>query len=565
MEKVFFKEFEIYRTTEFEKFVELPSYFFEDTSDELTVPILKISEDYYTRWKEKNTSYNKENFDNNFNNIFSSISKKNFKFKIEKNDKKVSLKIYQYTKFRPAGLPYYKISTSCVFLTYSRSKNLIYRGFVKEYHKKRKFTKNVRVINFSSDFIFSIINEINLLSKEIQNNSINLEFLNKNLGHEIMNIFIENVLEKKPDKNYSLLQNLFHYKLNKDAIKLPNNWSVFSAIYPQPNKKIYKENKFKLIDSFMSINGLKGDKIKKVLHNINKFDLNCLRMAIDLFGESFILSQEDLFIKKMFESPNVEYHSQIKFDFTSKKERNNVFEIFKLLVDGEINLATFIDHFSLLKKLKRYENVRWNSNTYVSFLEEHLDFTEKDQFYTKGIFKRVYGKNFKTFIETPITVGVDTFYPKVLETSNDYNTESFIQSNCVKGYVDRASSLIISFRENEIESKNRLTIEYKVTKNKKIVFKRVQTLGRFNKFYESNWEKPLELLDEKFKHISDSNLFELPKLNCKVGYQNFETESKFVSNDSNYSRYTISLIKGDDEILSWVDDKPMKSHYENNF
>lgn len=568
MEKVFFEEFEIYKTTEYEKFYELPNYFFENNEEGfLPTPVIKIyDEPYYSKWKEKKVYFNKENFDNNFSNIFCTIYKKFFKFKIEKNDKKVSLKIYQYTKHRPAGLPYYKISTSCVFLTYSRSKNLFYKGFIKEYHKKKKFTKNVKVVNFSTDFIFSIIQDINFLSNEIKKDyNKNLEFLNKNLGYDIIKIFAQEIIGKKVDENYSLFQNIFHYKLNLDGVKLPNNWSIFSGIHPQPTKKIYKENKFKLIDSFMSVNHLKGDKLKKVLHIVNKVDLNPLKVAIGLFGESFILSQDYAIIKKMFETDSINYQTQLQYNFTSKKERNNIFEIFKLVLDGEINLNTFIDHFHLLKKLKRYESMRWNSNTYITFLEEHLDFTEKDQFYTKGIFKRTYGQKFKTFIETPITIGTDIFYAKILETSNDYNTESFIQSNCVKGYIDRASSLIISFRENELDSKTRLTIEYKVTKGKKVNFNRVQTLGRFNKNYETTWNKPLELLDERLKEVSENDLFELPKLNCKVGHQNFETESQFNDKKQSNSIYTISLVKSGDNVLNWVNDEVMKSHYDNNF
>jgi len=39
MEKVFFEEFEIYRTTEYEKFYELPNYFFEKNPNDLNILI----------------------------------------------------------------------------------------------------------------------------------------------------------------------------------------------------------------------------------------------------------------------------------------------------------------------------------------------------------------------------------------------------------------------------------------------------------------------------------------------------------------------------------------------
>jgi hypothetical protein len=104
--------------------------------------------------------------------------------------------------------------------------------------------------------------------------------------------------------------------------------------------------------------------------------------------------------------------------------------------------------------------------------------------------------------------------------------ESFIQSNCVKGYVDRAPSLIISFREGSQDSKVRATIEFTISEENKL--KRIQTLGRFNKGLDDEWKKPLIMLDLKIGKLMSAKLFELPGVILKIGYKEFKSGSHFV-------------------------------------
>jgi hypothetical protein len=68
-------------------------------------------------------------------------------------------------------------------------------------------------------------------------------------------------------------------------------------------------------------------------------------------------------------------------------------------------------------------------------------------------------------INEPMTVGMDTYYPVLLTNSSVYNQESQLQSNCVKGYIGKTGSIIVSLRKGSIDSDIRGTIEYSLFKD----------------------------------------------------------------------------------------------------
>ena len=108
--------------------------------------------------------------------------------------------------------------------------------------------------------------------------------------------------------------------------------------------------------------------------------------------------------------------------------------------------------------------------------------------------------------------------------------ESFVQNNCVKGYVNRAESFIISLRKGDSsESKDRATIEYKINQqNDKIKFKRVQTLGKFNKKLTDDWDESFSKLDKIIDKLLNKDMFEFPELIVKLGNKVIKTKSHFI-------------------------------------
>ena len=66
--------------------------------------------------------------------------------------------------------------------------------------------------------------------------------------------------------------------------------------------------------------------------------------------------------------------------------------------------------------------------------------------------------------------------PVVLRDSYEYRDESYVQSNCVKSYIEHKDTCIISLRD---ENDNRITNEFiPMGKSKKMV--NIQSRTRFN-------------------------------------------------------------------------------------
>jgi len=321
-----------------------------------------------------------------------------------------------------------------------------------------------------------------------------------------------------------------------NGFKLSDNWSVFSGSYPQPNKSQLIKNSGKYLDAIMSLNNLSGDKVKRVLHKVKKFNCSMFHFALNMFGNDYILGQPDEVLIDMFHCDTNPSGYNVNYAMiNSKKERNNIFEIFKLVCKEEIDFITFSDHFHFMNKIGNFEQVRWNSRTYDEFREEHLNFTELSQFYTKGTFTRLYSELFVEKISEPILHDGEIYYPVILTTSKDYNLESFTQSNCVKTYIKKPEAVIISFRKGDHDSKDRATVEYIITNNKKIDLGRIQSRGRFNYFLDEKWENILNIMDQKVNQIVKNGLFELPKIICKVGNYELTSDSVFTE----YSNLTI--------------------------
>jgi hypothetical protein len=154
-------------------------------------------------------------------------------------------------------------------------------------------------------------------------------------------------------------------------------------------------------------------------------------------------------------------------------------------------------------QLKRYGelDLKWMSSdeSKVKFREEHLDWTDKIEYHRNGTYTRIYPKYSYDVIENPIKVGEYDYYPVLLDDSLNYNLESHLQSNCVKTYIDKCGSIIISLRKGNDTSDDRATIEYVLNKSvgtDKISIERFQSLGRFNDRLSEEWNDVLFKLDE---------------------------------------------------------------------
>ena len=540
----------------------------------LPVPVAKISDkdvifsldelhpqDYYyrtiTKWEQSHTSETKEDYLENYGNKLSSIYHRRFMVVVEKNDDKVSLKLFHYERLRKVGTPYFKISTSVNFLTYNFKTNSLYDGFMNNYHKKRKFVKRVRRTPLYTNPIGNFKTKLEqhlpfygAMSQEW------VEERNKTID-DVISAFIKSIpsLENYP---YSIYGDYAIVKmiLDRRSVKLPDNWKNLITCYPQPKAVHLKKNKMKYVDALMMINTLNGDKVRKVIHKLQSFNPYNFHSSCSFFGKDFILSQTETDIQKIFE-----YGTALSFDSDSKKfsgtktEIKKLYQVLKLLLDGVINHHTFFDHINFYNRLKFLEPVKWNSSDYKSFINEHLEWTELLDFYTKGDYRRIYDQRFVEKVEKPILLNGIEYFPLILKTSKQYNDESLQQSNCVKGYVGRASSLIISLRKNSIDSTERATIEFLISKTKEsLLYWRIQTLGRFNKQLDSEWDEVLERLDTRLDNLSMSMKdIEDPSVLVRFGHKFFEAKGIFTK--EKFNAYRTSLKGG--IVMTW--DKDIES------
>jgi hypothetical protein len=481
---------------------------------------------------------------------------------ITKEGDKITFKMFWYNRRRRIASKWFKTNTQCKFITFNHKTNALYTGSLDNYHLKRNCRKRIKRTLFNSD----PINKIRCWVRDSFNDEDKKTIDVPTIVNQVVSVFVNSIpgTEKYPE----LLpeQKIYRRYLDAQGVKYPNNWFELIDAYPQPKKKDLVKCDYKYVDALMKVHNLKGDKVKKSLHSINKFvDANHFNSACKIFGEKFILNQPDdiinLFLSAWDLSPlsgNVTF-----FNSLSKSEKLNFFEIYKLYYKKLINTHTVNDHIRFYNFLKNLEPVKWKSKTHDEFTQEHYDWSEKYNHYTNGDFTRIYNPTFVDKVNEVILTKDGPYFPEVLLTSKRYNNESFFQNNCVKTYVKRINSLLISLRRGEGDTEERASIEYEIVplvwSNGDFNFKlnRVQTLGKFNHRLDSSWDDVLVKLDERISVMEYEKLFDTLQIEGEFGGR--KVFSDYIIKDysrDGYDKSVTSISKG--VYLAWENDSIMK-------
>lgn len=450
--------------------------------------------------------------------------------KIVETNEKISFKVFWFFSEKKFGRPYFKVLTECRFVTYNKKKKLFYNGGLYNYHKKRNFIKKIRVLQLNENPYFLIQNILAGFLPEDGVSDVLVSNTKNQLSCNLTKLFISRVYpDLKDGEDYETITFKKNYEVR--GVKLPDNWKAFLNLYIKPLKTI-KTPSLKFIEMIMKQFNLKGDKINKAFHMVKSFtNDNCIKFAINFFGEKYILSQNIDFLVSLLESPHSFSTNNYNIDF-KKKEKNNILEILKLVLVNHITSLTFDDHFHMIMKLKNFEKVKWESNTLDSFTQEHFLLSEKVTFYTNGILTRFFDTNFQNITQEKIIYNNTPYFPVLLTTTFDYNQESFVQSNCVKTYINKPGSIIFSIRKGTIDSSERITIEFHLKQvNEHTLLKRVQTLGRFNQAIQSDFAEVCKEFDEKIKTFLIHNELKLPNLSLEIGGK--KINSRIIFDDIN--------------------------------
>jgi hypothetical protein len=474
-------------------------------------------------WKQQKFSITEEDFVKNYGNPACSVFCEVYTVVLEKDEDKVSIKIFANAKSRTNGVVYFRKGTQMQYLTYNLKTGDIYSGTVNNYHKKRGKNKS-SIVRKNAFFKTPISTFFTKFKNIINGRGVNAGTLVSEYSKEFCKCLnIECTTEKIDDV-------IFQRNMIKKGFKLPNNYSTFTNFYPIFSKKESKKFKGKFIDVVMNREGLSGGRFKKILHTVNDFTKSYSAWR-DVFGTDFLNLLPDDYIKKLFEHKEVYYDTNISFkDFKLLKSKKFI-EIVKLVLDNQLNYASLIDHINFYNKLNRYEPTEWEACDLISFREEHMKYTERIEYYSNGVYKRYYDQKFVDHIQEKILIDGIEYNPIVLFDSKTYAEESNHQSNCVRTYIKKPQSFIISLRKGL----DRLTLEYNISRtfNGKVKMLRVQSRSRFNQGVNESWDPALEILDNRIEKYLSKVGFVPPKIT--VSFKNGKTLSAIMDfkNDVN--------------------------------
>jgi hypothetical protein len=252
---------------------------------------------------------------------------------------------------------------------------------------------------------------------------------------------------------------------------------------------------------------IKGKKFHRVLHSLEYFNPFLLKNLIIFFGIDFLKQLTDDDLKAIISIPVNTFNSNeialMKDEFTLV-EKKRIMNIFLDCIHNNGSFRTFMDHLNFIYTLRyQYnETLSWDSKTRDEFTKEHVFLSNLIAKYQTGIYDRTYTQEFMDSFNTQFVHNGGVYYPVLLSMDSQYKDESEVQHNCVKTYTKDVKSCIISLREGSPNSSVRATIQYSfVPENRKISLVRLQTLGRFNKYLEDNWNKPVYMLDEHMEQV----------------------------------------------------------------
>jgi hypothetical protein len=491
-----------------------------------------------------------EDYLENYGNPLTRVYKRYVMVVVEKDGDKVSIKLYYGFRERLVGNSWFKVSRNVDYITVNIRTGDIYSGHLHGYQNKKKFTRKINK-NF---FLNEPINSFKIRLRNILIDYISNHF---EVSMEAISKFMQEIDNREDFENLDFEKRLFRFYLNKKGIKYPNNFYLYSKLLFGPKiRKTIKKSGNKLVDAVMKEKGLVGKKLKTALHNSTNLNFELYVKAKSLFGDDWI-NQEPDFILKVLNVPSLHINLSFPVEFTnvvSKDELRRVFRLFKrVYFDGVLDSTSFLDHIRMYTELKMYgeTDLKWISDDDSKdfFRDEHLDWSDKIQFYKRGHYERTYPQLIYDTIEKPI----GEYYPIVLNNSTMYNEESSVQSNCVKTYIGKPPSIIVSLRKGSPYSEERATIEYRLTKEgDKIKCDRVQSLGRFNSKLDEHWMEPVFNLDEYLLSFVKDQNFDTVKLTKKCANGTvLESDSEW--DDSGILRWTYKGIEGlHHSIFNWI-------------
>ena len=453
-------------------------------------------------FKPKFVSEDETVFLENYANPLSSLTMMRKTLVIEENENKIALKCYNYRTHRDVAKKYFIVRREISYLTFNIKRKTFYSGILRL--KKRAKIGSKMSMNKTDIYSMDVYNQVSHFMSYF--NTVD----SSKLTNEVIDLFLNRVSERmgiKFDKEDLTPRDKFYQLYLKiSSIKYPDAFSKFVTFYT-PKKEI-REQGNNLVTWFMKKNDFKGTKIRELLNKYNNVDMYGLSRFYRLLGQNlFNTINSECFLTEKLTS---EYYGDAVSDTgkLSKKELDNISKILNTTT-SETLLNSLNDHTQYKESLKKYgEFVKITATNYDDYVKEHSEWSTLVQSYRTGIVTRFYGED-SYLIEKPINHNGETYYPVLLKTTEQYEGESMVQSNCVRTYSEKPYCFIVSLRNGSVTGDNRASIEFRYGVDG---LKVVQKLGKYNKGLSEEWLSPIHELEGFANYLYSKGMIKLPEM-----------------------------------------------------
>ena len=500
-------------------------------------------------------------------NILNSAQVKRTTLVVEKNEDKIKLSIFNFCKSRSVGHRYFAKQSNDLHITF----NLKTKNF---YITKSNFINRRRNTSTTKNDFSKIISTIypltfnNPFPSLPHPHPVNpfitqspvvtpLKALEKLIIE--LDLELSMPLQDMVSPGELLAQIIMGWFIKVWEIKTSDNYTYYLLKHYPGIKKLRKYN-MNLIHTILKERGLVGKFYNRLLNIEPECNITDLHFLQRILGDDGVkrISRSLLAHSKNFEDTkftqpehlitNIGYCNEL-----SKYEKNNIINIYNTCedftgIEGFIDLL--LDHFKIKNKLQGYGvKKKIRANTLDKFNDEHSEWSNLlHECERTTEVNYLYPDNFLNHIEKPIELDGEKYFVKVLKTDTDYFKEGQIQHHCVRTYLDKYKSIIISIRKTHEKGMERMTCEFltnseitnpNLIKDYSNTPTLVQARMKYNKNPEGNWEVIKRLVRKEFLDytckprnatrptikISNhmTNYVETLKYNSKVG--------KYVSDD----------------------------------
>lgn len=446
---------------------------------------------------------------------------------------KTTLKYTYTSRTRNVGKQFFRVHKIIRFITYNNRTKNFYHGII-EKKRKKILKKRIRC----NAFYLPIITELKLgirrnIHSIVANTKDWKEMISTDgsgkpiadrITDEVIKLFALTLFKKTnimfDYKSNYLEGELYKLYLKDNGISYPDSVYQYTVINT-PKKQLKKVGN--LVQWFMDNSRLGGRKVRTILNKPGEIDFITLVESYHVFGVDYLnqITDEFFYNDTLHQSTYHSYHlnnyifSEVEVYEVSNLDKKRIVNLINS-EKGDVSWTLIKNHLSMIRRLLEYgDEFKMKFNNRKEFDAEHYNLSDLLESYRKGTVTRIYNDEFINEVQECIMGEYIDYYPVILMTSKQYNEESQTQSNCVRTYIEKTGSIIISLREGSPESKERATLEYHMSN---VGLKRIQSRGRFNRILEKQWDVPIEVLDNRIEILYKNKKIDTPRY--KKEYKN---------------------------------------------